>query len=369
VFYLSTSIENDKTKTEIDITRSELEMFFDYSLDMLVLVGFDGCFKQVSPSFERILGWKKVEVISRSCLDFVHPDDNKSSLAEVKAHKSGTAAFQFENRYRHEDGSYRWISWNSHSISEKQIVVSIGRDITKRKQVEEALRKSEEQYSSLFSNMTSGFAYCKMIFDENRTPVDFIYLQINDAFERITGLKREVVVGRKVTEAIPEIKESTPELFTIYGRVAETGRGEKFEIFFKPLTIWLSISVYSPEKSYFAAVFEDITEHKKVEAAQKASQDHLKMAQRIAHLGSWEFNVKKDEALWSEELFHIFGLEPQRYGPNTENYRKFIHPDDDKAVNQIMIKLFNEGQIGDIVSFDYRIALSDAKQLTLHMSV
>jgi PAS domain-containing protein len=90
------------------------------------------------------------------------------------------------------------------------------------------------------------------------------------------------------------------------------------------------------------------------------------MAQRIAHLGNWEFNVKKDEALWSEELFHIFGIEPQRYGPNTENYRKFIHPDDDKAVNQIMIKLFSEGQIGDIVSFDYRISLSDAKQLTLH---
>ena len=111
-------------------------MFFDYSLDILVLMGFDDCFKQVSPSFERILGWKKDEVISRSYLDFVHPDDNKISLAEVKAHESDTAAYQFENRYRHEDGSYRWISWNSHSIPEKQIVVSIGRDITKRKQVE-----------------------------------------------------------------------------------------------------------------------------------------------------------------------------------------------------------------------------------------
>ncbi len=366
VFYLSTSKRNDEKKTEIDITTSELKMFFDYSLDMLVLIGFDGCFKQVSPSFERILGWKKEEVVSKPFLDFVHPDDYKSSSVEAKAHETGKAVYQFENRYRRKDGSYRWISWNSHSLSEKQIVVSIGRDITERKQAEEALRKSEEQYSSLFSHMTSGFAYCKMIFDEQRAPVDFVYLQINDAFERITGLKREVVVGRKVTEAIPGIKESTPELFTIYGRVAETGRGEKFDIFFKPLNIWLSISVYSPEKSYFAAVFEDITEHKKAEAAQKASQDHLKMAQRMAHLGSWEFYVKEDEALWSDELFRIFNLEPQRYGPNTENYRKFIHPDDDKAVNQTMTKLLSEGQVGDIVSFDYRVILSDATQHTLH---
>ncbi len=214
--------------------------------------------------------------------------------------------------------------------------------------------------------MTSGFAYCKMIFDEHRTPIDFIYLQINDAFEKITGLKRELVVGRKVTEAIPGIKESTPELFIIYGRVAETGVPEKFELFFKPLNIWLSISVYSPEKNYFAAVFEDITEHKKAEASQKASQDHLKMAQRIAHLGSWEFYVKEDKALWSEELFHIFGLKPQIYGPNTEEYRKFIHPDDDKTVNQTMVKLFTEGKVGDIVSFDYRVILRDATQHTLH---
>src|SRR5665647_1528786 len=67
---------------------------------------------------------------------------------------------------------------------------------------EEALRKSEEEYSSLFDNMINGFAYCKMLFDELGKPVDFVYLQINDAFEKITGLKRELVIGKKVTEAI-----------------------------------------------------------------------------------------------------------------------------------------------------------------------
>ena len=85
---------------------------------------------------------------------------------------------------------------------------------------EEALRKSEQEYSSLFANMIDGFAYCKMIFDEKDKPVDFVYLQINDAFERITGLKKENVIGKKVTEAIPGIKKANPELFEIYGRVA-----------------------------------------------------------------------------------------------------------------------------------------------------
>ena len=85
----------------------------------------------------------------------------------------------------------------------------------------------------------------------------------------------------------------------------------------------------------------------------------------MAHLGSWEFYVKEDQALWDEELFHIFNLKPQRYGPNIEDYRKFIHPDDDKAVNQTMIKLF-EGKVGDMVSFDYRVILRDATERTLH---
>ena len=113
--------------------------------------------------------------------------------------------------------------------------------------------------------MIDGFAYCQMIFDKGGKPVDFIYLQINEAFEKITGLKKELVVGKKVTEAIPGIKEENPELFEIYGKVALTGKKEKFEVYFKPLNAWLSISVYCPGRGYFAAIFEDITERKQSE--------------------------------------------------------------------------------------------------------
>jgi PAS domain S-box-containing protein len=130
---------------------------------------------------------------------------------------------------------------------------------------EEKLKASEERYRSLFSNMMDGFAFCKMIFDEENKPIDFVYLEVNDVFEKITGLKKETVVGKPVTKAIPGIKEANPELFEIYGRAASTGKAEKFEVFFKPLSLWLSISVYCPNKGYFTAIFEDITERKKTE--------------------------------------------------------------------------------------------------------
>jgi PAS domain-containing protein len=82
-------------------------------------------------------------------------------------------------------------------------------DITELKQTEELLNATEGRYRSLFNNMVEGFAYCKMLF-ENDKPVDFIYLEVNDAFNYMTGLKD--VAGRKVSEIIPGIQEVDPEL-------------------------------------------------------------------------------------------------------------------------------------------------------------
>ncbi len=132
------------------------------------------------------------------------------------------------------------------------------------------LQKSEARYHSLFQNMLEGYACCKMLFDDQNRPVDFVYLDVNHAFEQMTGLKN--VVGKSATEAIPGIKELNPELFEIYARVALTGRPEKFETDFKPWDICFSISVYSTEKGYFVATFDNITERRREENALRESE-------------------------------------------------------------------------------------------------
>ena len=143
----------------------------------------------------------------------------------------------------------------------------------KNRRAEQALETSEEKYRSLFMNMLNGFAYCQMIWDKNGEPENFVYLEVNDAFEKLTGLKKVDILGKKVTDAIPGIKEAHPELFEVYGRVALTGKNEWFEVYFKPLDIWLSISVYSPKMNYFAAVFDNITERKKAEKTVSESEE------------------------------------------------------------------------------------------------
>jgi len=150
-------------------------------------------------------------------------------------------------------------------VIQLELVATDLNKILKQRKIDTELRDAKEKYFSLFANMIDGFAYCEMIFDEQGKPVDFVYLEINDAFERLTGLKRENVIGRKVSEAIPGTRQANPEIFDIYGRVAKTGKPERFELFFKPLSIWLYISVYSPSSGYFAAVFENITERKQLQ--------------------------------------------------------------------------------------------------------
>ncbi|MEQ2006851.1 MAG: PAS domain S-box protein [Limisphaerales bacterium] len=136
-------------------------------------------------------------------------------------------------------------------------------EITERGRAEAALREGEESHLFLFENMMNGFAYCELLFEQGR-PQDFIYLSVNRAFETLTGLKN--VVGKKVSEVIPGLRENDPELFEIYGRVALTGEAEHFEMYVAALKMWFTITVYSPKRNHFIAMFDVITERKQAEA-------------------------------------------------------------------------------------------------------
>ena len=197
---------------------------------------------------------------------------------------SGNLDFVLEEK-RHDEIGELSQAFNRMTADLKAVTASkadLEREIAERERAEEALRESEEHYRSLFDNMLNGYAYCRMLFEEGK-PQDFIYLNVNSTFETLTGLKN--VTGKKVSEVIPGIRESDPELFEIYGRVATTGFPERFETYVEALGMWFSISVYSPRKEHFVAIFDVITEQKEAERAIKESEERFRqMANSIPQL-------------------------------------------------------------------------------------
>lgn len=138
------------------------------------------------------------------------------------------------------------------------------------------IKESENKYRSMFQNLMSGFGYHKIVLDEKGKPIDYIFLDVNEAFENITGLKKEEIVGKKSTEVLPGTNTDFDWIGT-YGKIALEGGETRFEAHSKPLNKWFSVSAYSPEKGHFITIFDDITERKNAEEMIKASEERYRL--------------------------------------------------------------------------------------------
>jgi len=230
---------------------------------------------------------------------FIHPDD-LDAYRKAFDHSIQTGALlDCEFRLIAGDGALKFCNARGKCLFDKygQGFRFTGTiiDHTQRQESAFALIKSEERYCSLFENMHEGFAYCKMIFN-NDFPVDFIYLSTNQKFEKLTGLKD--VVGKKVTEVIPGFPETNPELVALYGRVALTAQPEQTESYLPLLDMWLSISVYSDKKDFFYVVFDVITERKFAE--EKNMQSYEQLTQLYKHLSE----VREEERAYISREIH-----------------------------------------------------------------
>jgi two-component system, cell cycle sensor histidine kinase and response regulator CckA len=121
----------------------ERDRLFNHSPDLLCVAGFDGRLQQVNPAWTQSLGWTAAELTSRPMLDFVHPDDRAVTLAMRERIQLGAAVRGFENRYRARDGTYHWFSWSVYPLPDMKQVFGVARDVTERKQIEEASRRSQ----------------------------------------------------------------------------------------------------------------------------------------------------------------------------------------------------------------------------------
>jgi PAS domain S-box-containing protein len=142
----------------------------------------------------------------------------------------------------------------------------------------DTFRSDRKQIVTFFSKMLDAFVYCRILPDKAGNPVDYVYLGLNDAYERLAGIKRENILGKKATEVFPNLKNDPADWIGILGKVALTGKATTIENFSPTANIWVHASIYSPQKGYFVEIFEDITERKNLEAK---LEDYTKNLEKI----------------------------------------------------------------------------------------
>lgn len=150
----------------------DLDSFFEVSLDLFCFLGVDGYFKRLNPAWETTLGFTREELMSRPFIEFVHPDDREPTLKQNAAVRGGGRAVAFENRYRCEDGSFRWLLWNAAPFSAGGVIYSSARDVTDRKRVEAERERLVRQLQDSLAEIKSLrdilpiCMYCKKIRDD-----------------------------------------------------------------------------------------------------------------------------------------------------------------------------------------------------------
>ena len=329
--------------TLIDITERKrgeealrlYELLSQNSRDIILFIRYeDGRILEANAAALQTYGYSHEEMVQMTVKDLRAPDTQHLTATQMlEAIKEGVL---FETTHRRKDGTKLLVDVRSQGgfIGDKQILVSVVRDITDLKHKEDALRQSELQYRTLFDTMIEGFCTIEMIFDGDGRPVNYRFIETNPAFEKQTGLKN--VQGKLIRDLAPDNEEYWYE---IYGKVALTGKPTRFESQAMALGSHYEVCAYrigGPESKKVAILCNNITERKRAEEDLRRSEQRRSMALEAALAGTWEWDLATNLNIWSDELWHLYGLEKFSCQPSYTEWQRLVHPDDLPKTEQMV---------------------------------
>ncbi len=287
--------------------------------------------------------------------------EEKGRELVLKANFSGPRVFEWHSKRT--DGSQFWaeISLNRALINGKDRVLAVVRDISERKRIEEALTYSEERYRLLFKEMSEGFALHEIIVDKKGKPVDYRFLDVNPAFEKLTGLKREKIVGFTVKEVIPATE---PFWIEKYGEVALHGGEIQFENYHAGIGKWYNVTAFCPEKGQFAVTFEDITDRKKSETALRESEAQFRSTFEQTTVAMSMVTLDGQFMRVNQAFSHLLGYEQEELVGQSS--RLVTHPDDWPLSEQYLAK----SQVSDTknIQFEKRYVHKSGRVVWVNLS-
>ena len=236
-------------------------------------------FIATNEALARTVGRTPEEMIGKTDFDFVPRELAERYLADDKQVMELRQRKRIEEPFVDAAGNHTWVETIKSAFLNDQGEVAgttgVARDITERKQMDQTLRMSEEQYRTLFETMREGFALCEIILDADGKPCDFRYLEVNPAFEKILSITRGQAIGKRVREIFSPVEDYWID---IYGKVALTGQPTRFDHYLRAADKHFEVAAFSPKRGQFAAIFSDITERKQNEERLRLQSTALEAA-------------------------------------------------------------------------------------------
>jgi PAS domain S-box-containing protein len=280
------SLREQRKQAEAALRESQdqLQAIIQSAMDAILTVDEEQRIVLFNPAAEQIFACTSAEAMGRSLNDFIPERFRHSHTAQVRG-------FAESNKTQRKIGDLGnvtglradgtecplEVSISRVEVAGRKLVTAIIRDITRRKQAEEALHESQQQLRVLFNEMLMGFALFEPIYDETGKPCDFRYLEVNAAHETHCGLGRDRVMGKTIREILPTLE---PFWIETYGKVATTGESIHFDSYAQPLDRWLELTVFRTCKNQVAVTFADISERKRSEEGLVKKADELARSNR-----------------------------------------------------------------------------------------
>lgn len=242
-------------------------------------------YNYVNKSWLEFTGIKLEEALGYGWANVIHQDDLDRFIEMTDEAKRKRDLYQIEVRYRRYDGEYRLclVVGTPFINLDGDFEGYIGTvyDITERYQTEKRILESRAKYRSLFMNMDSAYIYYKIVYDEDGQVADFIFTEVNEAFERFTGLTINNIIGRRYTDIFYNDECMLVRNVRKHEKLLSYGKSVNVNEFYSDtLNRWYSVSIYSPEMDYIVTIITDITNIKESEIKLKRAKDIAEAANK-----------------------------------------------------------------------------------------